>query len=47
MMKLQGLIAAVRSLFGGCRLTFGFNVLPFVGFLLFLSPASYGSCVVP
>ena len=31
MMKLQGLIATARSLFGGRRPTFGFDVLPFVG----------------
>ena len=47
MMKLQGLIAIMQSLFGGRRLTFGFDVLPFVGVVLFLSPASCGSCVVP
>ena len=39
MMKLQGLIATVRSLFGGHRPTLGFVVLPFVGVVLFLSPA--------
>ena len=47
MMKLQGLIATTRSLFGGLRPTFGFDVLPFVGVALFPSPASCGSCVVP
>ena len=47
MMKLQGLIATTRSLFGGRRLTFDFIVLPFVGVALFPSPTSYGSCVVP
>ena len=47
MMKLQGLIATMQSLFGGRRLTFGFDVFPFVGVVLFLSPASCGSCVVP
>ena len=47
MMKLQGLIATARSLFGGRRSTFGFDVLPFVGFALFPSPASCGSCIVP
>ena len=46
-MKLQGLIATVRSLFGGHRPTFGFIVLPFVGVVLFPSPAICGSCVVP
>ena len=39
MMKLQGLIATMRSLFGGRRLTFGFVVFPFVGVVLFPSPA--------
>ena len=39
MMKLQGLIATMRSLFGGRRLTFGFVVLPFFGVVLFPSPA--------
>ena len=47
MMKLQGLIATARSLFGGHRLTFGFVVLPFVRVVLFPNPASCGSCVVP
>ena len=39
MMKLQDLIAIVRSLFNGRRPTFGFVVLPFVGVVLFPSPA--------
>ena len=47
MMKLQGLITIAWSLFGGHRLTFGFDVLPFVGVALFPSPASCGSCIVP
>ena len=47
MMKLQGLIATARSLFSGCRPTFGFDVLPFMGVALFPSPASCGSFVVP
>ena len=47
MMKLQGLIAITRSLFGGYRPTFGFVVLPFVGVVLFPSPAICGSCVIP
>ena len=38
MMKLQGLIAIVRSLFGGRRPMFGFAALPFVGVVLFPSP---------
>ena len=47
MMKLQGLIATARSLFGGHRLTFGFVVMPFVGVALFRSPAICWSCVAP
>ena len=47
MMKLQDLIATTRSLFGGHRLTFGFVVLPFVGVVLFPSPAICWRCVVP
>ena len=47
MMKLQGLIATARSLFGGRRPTFGFDVLPFVGVALSPSPASGGSFIVP
>ena len=47
MMKLQGLITTERSMFGGRRPMFGFDVLPFVGVALFPSPASCGSCVVP
>ena len=39
MMKLQGLIASARSLFSGHRPTFGLIVLPFVGVVLFPSPA--------
>ena len=46
-MKRQGLIATMRSLFGGCRPTFGFDALPFVGVVLFPSPASCGSCFIP
>ena len=46
-MKLQGLIAAARSLFGSHRPNFGFVVLPFVGVVLFPSPAICGCCVVP
>ena len=38
MIKLQGLIAIVRSLFGGRRPTFGFVALPFFGVVLFSSP---------
>ena len=47
MMKLQGLIATTRSLFGDRRPMFGFDVLTFVGVALFPSPASGGSCIVP
>ena len=47
MMKLQGLIATTRSLFGGHRPTFGFVVLPFVGVVLFPSPVICWSCVAP
>ena len=47
MMKLQGLIATTRSLFGGHRLMLGFVVLPFVGVVLFLSHAICGSYVIP
>ena len=47
MMKFQGLIATVRSLFSGHMPTFGFVVLPFVGVALFPSPGSCGSYTVP
>ena len=47
MMKLQGLIATARSLFGSHELTFGFVVMPFVGVVLFPSPATCWSCVAP
>ena len=46
-MKLQGLSATARSLFGGHRPTFSFVVLPFVGVVLFPSPTICWSCVVP
>ena len=46
-MKLQGLIATARSLFGGHRSTFGFVVLLFVGVVLIPSPVICWSCVVP
>ena len=45
MMKLQGLIATARNLFGGHRPTFGFVVLPFVRVVLFPSPTICWSCV--
>ena len=44
-MKLQGLIAIVRSLFGGHRPTFCFIVLPFFGVVLFPSSAICWGCV--
>ena len=47
MMKLQGPIVTARSPFGSHRLTFGFVVLPFVGVVLFPSPAICWSCVAP
>ena len=45
MMKLQGLIATMRSMFGGHRPTFGFFLLPFVVVVLFPSPAILWSWV--
>ena len=42
MMKLQGLIATMRSLFGDRRPTFGFEVLPFVGVVFFPSSSLVG-----
>ena len=47
MMKLQGLIATARSLFGGHRPTFGFDVLPFVGVALFPNPSHVGVVLFP
>ena len=47
MMKRQGWITTMRSLFGGHRPTFGFDALPFLGVVLFPSTASCGSCVIP
>ena len=47
MMKLQGLIASTRRMFGGPRPTFGFVVLPFFGVVLFPSSSICRSCVVP
>ena len=47
MMKLQGLIAIARTLFGSHRPTFGFVVLPFVGVVLFPSPVIFWSYVAP
>ena len=42
MMKLQGLIATARSLFGGRKPAFGFDVLPFVGVVFFPNPSHMG-----
>ena len=42
MMKLQGLIFTARSSSGDCRPTFGFDVLPFVGVVFFLSSSPVG-----
>ena len=39
MMKLQGKIVTARSSSGDRKPTFGFDVLLFVGIMLFLSPA--------
>ena len=47
MMKLQGLIAIARSLFGGRRPTFGFDVLPFVGVVFFPNPSPMGVMLFP
>ena len=46
-MKLQGLIAIARSLFGDCRLTFSFDALPFVGVVFFPSPSLVGVVLFP
>ena len=47
MMKLQGLIATTRSSFGCHRLTFGFDVLPFVGVVFFPNPSLVGVVLFP
>ena len=44
MMKLQGLIATTRSPFGGRRLTFGFDILPFVEVVFFLISPLWELC---
>ena len=46
-MKLQGLIATARSLFGGHRPMFGFDVLPFVGVVFFPNPSLVGVVLFP
>ena len=47
MMKLQGLIATSRSLFGDRRPTFGFDVMPFVGVMFFPSSSLVGVVLFP
>ena len=47
MMKLQGLIATMRSLFGGHRPTIGFDALPFVGVVFFPSLSLVGVVLFP
>ena len=47
MMKLQGLIATARSPFGGHRSLLSFVVQPFVGVVLFPSPAICWNYVAP
>ena len=47
MIKLQGLIATARSLFGGHRPTFGFNVMLFIGVVFFLNPFLVGVMLFP
>ena len=47
MMKLQGLIATTRSLFGDRKSTFGFNVLTFVGIVFFPSSSLVGVVLFP
>ena len=47
MIELQGLIATARSLFGGHRPMFGFDVLPFVGVVLFPNTSHVGVVLFP
>ena len=47
MMKLQGLIVTTWSPSGGRRLTFGFDVLPFVGVVFFPSSSLVGVMLFP
>ena len=42
MMKLQGLIVTAQCLSGDRSLTFGFNLLPFVGVVFFPSSSLVG-----
>ena len=44
MMKLQGLIATIWSMFGGRRPTFGFDAVPFVGVVFFPNPPLWELC---
>ena len=45
--EVQGLIVTARSLFGDRRSTFGFDALPFVGVVFFLSSSLMGVVLVP
>ena len=47
MIRFPDLIATARSLFGGCRLMFGFVVLPFIRVVFFPIPSHCGRYVVP
>ena len=47
MMKLQGLIVIAWSPSGDRRLTFGFNILPFVGVVFFPSSSLMGIVLFP
>ena len=46
-MKLQGLIATMRSLFGGHRPTFGFDALSFIGVVFFPNSSLVGVVLFP
>ena len=47
MMKLLGLIVSARSSSSDHRTTFGFDVLPFVGVVFFLSSYPVGVVLFP
>ena len=47
MMRLQGLIVTARSSSGDHRLTFSFDVLPFVGVVFFPSSSLMGVVLFP
>ena len=47
MMKLQGSIATARSLFGDHKMTFCFDVLPFLGVVFFPSSSLVGVVLFP